>query len=92
MPGLERSRRGDPGDEAALKLLGIENSQDIARMALLERIIFEWTEAKSRFFTKKRDFSKALGSSEHRKQAQQQDFIERVCDLTLPERAVTSSK
>ena len=40
-PGRDAGHRGDPGDEAALELLGIEGRKDIAEMIVRRRSIAE---------------------------------------------------
>jgi hypothetical protein len=40
-PSRHTAHRGDPGDEAALELLGIENGQDIAKMTMVWCAIFK---------------------------------------------------
>jgi hypothetical protein len=75
-----------PGGEAALELLGVENGQDIAEVTVVRRAILERTKAAKKLAfrdAEKRDLGKALGAGQHREQAQEQDFIERVGDFTL---------
>ena len=85
-PGRDAGYRGDPGDEAALELLSVENGQDIPEMVVRRGAILEWAEAaKKRQFlgTEKGDLGETLGPGQHRQQAQEQDLIERVSHLTL---------
>ena len=75
---------GDPGDEAALELLGIQRREDIAEVIMRRRAILERaepTEQRELLGAEKRDLSEAFRASQHRQQTQQQNLVERIGHL-----------
>jgi hypothetical protein len=68
-PSRHTAHRGDPGDEAALELLGVENGQDIAKVTMVWCAIFKWAETaqKAEFLdAEEGDLGEALGAGQHR--------------------------
>ena len=79
-------QRGDPGDEAALELLGVERGQDIAEVIVRRRAILERAEAAQKLellVAEEGDIDEGLRPGQHREQTQQQHLVERVRHLAL---------
>ena len=76
--------RADPGDEAALELIGVERREDIAEVIMRRRAILERAEPAEQLKllgAEKCDLREAFRASQHGKQAQQQNLIQRVGHL-----------
>ena len=72
-PGRNASDRGNPSNEAALKLLGVENGPNIAEVTMVRCAICERAEAaqKREFLdAEKSNFRESLSPGQHGKQAQ----------------------
>ena len=85
-PVRRSGQRRDPGDEAALELLGVERGQDVAEMIVRRRAVLERPEAAQKLellAAEQGDIDEGLGPGQHREQAQQQDLVERVGHLAL---------
>ena len=85
-PVRRSGQRSDPGDEAFLELLGVEDRHDVAEMVVCWRAVLERTEAaqKRAFLAAEQgDIDEGLGPGQHGEQAEKQDLVERVGYLTL---------
>ena len=73
-----------PGDEAALKLLGIKGGEDIADAIMRRGPTKEGAESAQKrqlFFTEARDIGECISPGQHRQQRQKQHFVEWVDHL-----------
>ncbi len=85
-PFRRSGQRGDPGDEAALELLGVEDGQDVAEMVVCRRAVLERAEAAQKpklLAAEQGDIGEGLGPGQHGEQAEKQDLVERICYLAL---------
>ena len=82
--GAELGERADPGDEAALELLGIERREQVAQLVVRRRAVLERPEAAQKLkllLAELGDLHPALGGGQHGHQAQQQHLVERIPHL-----------
>ena len=78
--------RGDPGNEAALELLGVEHREDVAEMVVCRRATLERTEAPQKLellSAEQGDIGDRLGTGQHGEQTRRQDLVQRVGHLAL---------
>ena len=83
-PRRHPGQRGDPGDEAALELLGVQRGEDIAEVIVRRRAIPERPEAAQKLKlldAEAGDIGEGLRPGQHGEQTQQQDLIERIGHL-----------
>ena len=72
---------GDPSNEAALELLGVERCEDVAEVIVCRRTIAKSSEPAQKIkllATEAGDIDEGLRSSRDREQAQQQHLVERM--------------
>jgi hypothetical protein len=76
----------DPGDEAALELLGSEHCKDIAEMTVRRRAILERVDAAQHLElleAQRGEIDEGFRPGQHRKQADKQALVERLYHLAL---------
>jgi hypothetical protein len=79
--GGDAGQRGDPADEASLKLLRIQRGEHLAEPVMVSRSIGKGPEARQKIelvLPELCDCGERLGPGQHRQQGQQQDLAERV--------------
>jgi len=76
----------NPGDEAALELLGVKDCDDVAKMIVRGRTVLERAEAAEEFDfldAEEGDFGEGLGARQNRDKAKKQNLVERIGHLAL---------
>src|ERR1700728_1703896 len=79
-------QRGDPGDEAALELLRVQDSQDVTEVVVRRRALRERPEATQQvqlLAAEQRDIGDGVGTRQHGEQTEDQDLLQRVVHLPL---------
>ena len=79
-------QRRDPGNKAALELLGIQDGENVAEMIVRRRAFVERTEAAQQaklLAAEQGDIGDRLGAGQHGEQAKKQDLLQRIVHLPL---------
>jgi hypothetical protein len=82
-PLWRSGQRRNPGDEAALGLLGVEDRQDVAQMVVCVSERPEAAQKSELLAAEQSDIDERLGPSQYGEQAEQEDLIERMGHLAL---------
>src|SRR6185437_10556225 len=80
----DADQRRDPGDEAALELLGVERGENVTQVVVRRRAIAERPEPAEQVAlgaAEAGDIDEGFGPRQHRKERQEEYFVQRIQDL-----------